>query len=175
MMNQRTNVRAGGVMLMLLLSVVGVQGLAAPAEASSRVVHATGTSTLVDVSFVEVVPRGQQCLLYVDQVTTLEGTLEGTSTTVSPAVIRYFATCEDVFATGGAGIVSTYRSVAHFVGVDGEEATLRAVGRTDAAGDYQGIITVHGDLNGVLHETASAPLPGSPFVSTWEGILIVGD
>ncbi|MET0325422.1 MAG: hypothetical protein ABW219_09385 [Ilumatobacteraceae bacterium] len=173
-MNTRAMVRAGGATLMSLVSVIGVQGVGASAMASPRVVHATGTATITDTEFVDYVSRGQQCIIRVDQVTAYTGDLEGTWESTRPSEIRYFATCDELFATDGAGIPSAFSAVGHFVGTDGSEATLRAVGRTDAAGNYRGIIAAHGEVNGVLQESASFA-PGSPPNSTYDGILVIDD
>ena len=154
---------------MSLVSVVGLQGVGVPATASSRVVHATGTTTLTDAEFVGVESRGQQCLIYVNQTITYTGDLEGTSEDVEPAQIRFFATCAELEATGGAGIRSMYSVTRHFVGT-GKEATVRDVSWGDGAGTYQGIITVRGDLNGVLHESASPP--DVPPTSTYDGLVV---
>jgi hypothetical protein len=169
MMNVRT-VRAGGVVTMLVASVIGLPGRDSPVEASSRVIHATGTLTLLGADSFELVPRQHQCLLRLHQTVAVAGTLEGADSV--EAQIRWFATCDEVFATNGAGIVSTYNAVGHYVGVDGKEATLRDVSRTDAAGDAEGIITVQGDLNGILRETATTPPPGGTLVSTYDGFLV---
>jgi hypothetical protein len=164
---------AGGAILISLAAMIGLQGVATHAVASSRVVHATGTETLTGASNVELVARGKQCVIYVDQMVKYEGALNGTAESVRPSEIRYFATCDKVVAAAGAGIPSTFSSVTHFVSTDGRvEATLRSVGRTDATGEYNGIETVHGDLNGILHVT------GSPFLSptaTYDGNLVVRD
>ena len=169
-MNVRTVVRAGGVMTMLMASVAGLQGRAAPVEASSRLIHATGTLTLLGADSFEFIPREQQCVLKFHQTVAIAGTLEGTDSV--DAQLRWFATCDEVFATLGAGIVRTYNAVGHYVGVDGKEATLRVVGRADATGDYEGIIAVQGDWNGILDETASDPPPGSPLISHYDGFLV---
>jgi hypothetical protein len=169
-MNVHTAVRAGGVMTMLMVSVIGVQGRASAVEASSRVVHATGTLTLLGADSFELVPRQHQCLLRLHQTVAVAGTLEGADSV--DAEIRWFATCDEVFAANGAGIVRTYNAVGHYVGVDGKEATLRGVSRADVAGHVEGIIAVQGDLNGILHETASDPPPGGTVMSTYDGVLV---
>jgi hypothetical protein len=170
-MTVRTNVRASGAVLMLMVSMIGLQGLATPAVASSRAIHATGTETLTGAANVELVPRGGQCVIYVDQAVKYEGALDGRATSVRPSQIRYLATCDKVLVAGGVGIPSTFRAVTHFVSADGTvEATLRSVGSTNTSGDYKGIETVQGDLNGILQ------VAGSPFSSptaTYEGSLFV--
>jgi hypothetical protein len=170
-MKVRTNVRAGGVMLMLLVSAIGLQGFASPAMARPRVVHAAGSFSLAfDLDTIELVPQGQQCLFYVNEVITYTGTLEGTSETVGPVQVRLFATCEEATSPDAVGIPSTFSAVEHFVGTDGKEATFRDVGRTDAAGNYEGIMAVHGDLNGILHVTGSGGPDGR-----YEGQLVLKD
>ena len=102
---------------------------------------------------------------------TYTGTLEGTSDTVGPVQIRFFATCEEVFATEGVGIRSNFSDIEHFVGTggiaEGKEATFRTVGRTDAAGNFEGTIALHGDLNGRLRTVASGAN------GTYEGMVVV--
>ena len=173
-MSPRAKVRAGAAMLVSLASMVGLQGVGAtPAMAAPRVVHATGTATLTDFEFVDVVSQGQQCLIYVDQTIAYAGALEGTSEDVEPSLTRYFATCDELRATGAAGVRSIYSATRHFVGTDGKEATLRDVAIGDGTGSYKGVITVHGDLNGLLHESASPP--DFPPTATYDGILIVSN
>jgi hypothetical protein len=170
-MNVGTAVKAGGLITVLAASVIGLPGGVSPVEASARVIHATGTQTLLGAdSFELAAAPPNQCVLDLHQTTELAGTLDGANSI--QAEIRWFAPCDEVFATTGPGIVSTYHAVGHYVGVDGKEATLRYVGRTDAAGDYQGIIAVQGDLNGALHQTGSIPLPGAPVSSNYDGILV---
>jgi hypothetical protein len=125
---------------------------------------------LTEVVVVDLVPKGQQCVLRVDEKTTYVGDLDGTSEMPRPAEIRFFATCDEVSATGGAGIPSTFNGVEHFVGADGSEATIRQVGATDSTGNYRGLATVHGDLNGVLQVAAS---PASYPTGNYHGILVV--
>ena len=124
---------------------------------------------------IELVPRGQQCLFYANEVITYTGTLEGTSVTVGPVQVRLFATCEEAEAAAAEGVVvpSTFRAVEHFVGtgaMDGMEATFRDFGRTDAAGNFEGITVVHGDLNGVLHVTSGASEGPN---GRYEGLLVL--
>jgi hypothetical protein len=170
-MNTRAKLRAVAAMVVSLVSVVGLQG-ATPAMAAPRVVHATGMETITGIDFVDIVSRGQQCLLRVNQTVMYEGTLEGTAETVRPSELRYFATCDELMATGGVGIARTFSGVVHFVGADGTEATIRAVGRADAEGNYRGIAAVHGDLNGILVETQTA---ASGPTATYDGTLVVKD
>jgi hypothetical protein len=162
-------------MLLSLASVVGLQGVGAPATAAApRIVHVSGTTSLADAQVVDFGPRGRHCVLRVDQVVAYEGDLEGTLTTTRPSEIRYFATCAEVEAAGFTGIPSAFNSTGHFVGTDGNETTMRSFGATDAAGHYEGITVAHGDLNGILHVSAS-PTPGSPPFATYNGSLVVND
>jgi hypothetical protein len=47
---------------------------------------------------------------------------------------------------------------------------MRSAGRTDAAGNYEGVTVVQGDVNGVPHVTSS---PASFPTATYEGVLVV--
>ena len=175
MITTRAMVKAGGAMLLSLASVIGLSGVNAPVTASARrIVHVSGTTSLAAAQVVDFGPRGQHCVLRVDQVVAYEGDLEGTLTTTRPSEIRYFATCAQVEDAGFIGIPSAFNSAGHFVGADGNEAALRSFGATDAAGHYEGVTVAHGDLNGVLHVTAS-PTPGSPPFATYNGTLVVND
>jgi hypothetical protein len=173
-MNLRAIVRVGGVMLMSLASVVGVQGVgAAPAMASSRVVHATGTGCCAELDFdsIQLFPQGQNCLFTADtHGGRLSGTLEGTVELVEPEQLLFFDTCEELVADPFKPRADLYRAVSHYVGNDGKQATLRDFGRTDETGFYRGIAVVSGDLNGVLHVSG----PGFGPV-TYDGILVVKD
>ena len=169
-MNVRTKVETAGVMLMSLASALSFQGLASPVMASSRPVHATGSFELdFDLETIELVEQGQQCLFHVEETITYTGTLKGTSTTVGPVQVRLFATCEEAVAANGAPIPSNFSAVEHFVGIDHREATFRTVGRTDAAGNFEGTIALHGDLNGRLDVVASGT------TGTYDGFVVVTD
>ena len=171
-MKVRTDVRAGWVMLTLLVSAIALQGVASPAVASSRVVHAAGSFIEFDLDSIELVPRGQQCPLYANETITYTGTLEGTSETVARSRFGSSPPVRRPTPRESVGITSTFRAVEHFVGTDGTEATFRDFGRTDAAGNFEGIMVVHGDLNGILHVTAPA---GAEPGGNYEGLLVVND
>jgi hypothetical protein len=168
MMNTRAKVRAGAAMLMSLASVIGLQGVGAPAMADSRVVHVSGTITYtVDFDSAQLVPRGQQCLLLADFSSHVTGSLVGE--TEGSEQILFFVNCGEENANS-----DNYRAVEHFVGTDGEfagkEATFTDVGRFDK-GIYTGISRVQGDMSGVLHVTGSA----STGIVTYDGNLVVND
>ena len=148
-------------------SMLGFQALAAPAQAAEAPMLATGTYTVTSVSSVELVPAGQQCVAYVEDVVTFTGTLAGTSETVSPAEVRFFATCDELVAAGFSGIRSTFHAVEHLVLLDGTEATLVSVGGTDTEGNFQGTSTLRGGLHGVLHTAGVSGQSG-----TYEGQVI---
>jgi hypothetical protein len=161
-------------LVVLLVSVIGLQGFASPVMASSPVIPATGSLFVEgDPATFEFVQQGQQCLIQFEEVITYTGTLEGTSDTLGPVEIRFFATCEEVFATEGVGIPSNFSAVEHFVGTggiaEGKEATFRTVGRTDAEGNFEGTIALRGDLHGRLKLATSGPS------GTYEGVVVVRD
>jgi hypothetical protein len=167
-MSVRTKVKAGGPMMTLLVSAISLQAHPSAAAASSRVVHVTGTLSITAAEVVDVVSLEHQCVIHLNQTVTYEGDLEGTSQTVRPSELRYLASCDELVATGGVGIRRTFSGLEHFVGTDGREATIRDVGAADAAGNFNGISVVHGDLNGVLHETQTA---ASGPTATYDGLL----
>ena len=155
-------------LLILFGSVIGMLILANPSGASSPPVLASGAYTVAIVpGTAELVPQGKQCIVYVETRTTYTGTLEGMSETVGPVQVRFFATCEELVASGFTGIRSVSRAEEHFVGDDGTELTLLLVGRTDTEGIYQGTIVVQGDLQGVLRDEGASGVAG-----TYEGRLV---
>lgn len=154
-------------LLLLAASMLGVQALAPPARVAAAPVLATGTYVITSVLSVELVPAGQQCVAYVEDIITLTGSLAGTSNTVSPGEVRLFATCDEVTAANFSGIRSNFHAVEHLVLEDGTEASLVSVGRTDADGNFQGTSTLRGGLHGVLHTAGVSGEAG-----TYEGLVI---
>jgi hypothetical protein len=157
-------------LLVLLTTVVAVQALSGLTAASSPPVLATGTWTFAILpETLQLVPQGQECLVHVETTVTYTGAVEGVTTSVGPVDARFFSTCDEFVAAGFVGIANVFRAVAYFVGADGTEATLVSVGRTDAAGVYEGTSSLVGDLHGVLHFTGTSGVGG-----TYEGRVARG-
>jgi hypothetical protein len=144
-----------------LVSTVGLYSFASPAMASSEAIPVTGTISWVPVGKCVTTaticigpfgftPQGQQCLITVHQRLTYSGGLEGYSDTVGPVQWRFFAPCDEVLTSGGAGLPNIVSDVEHFVGNDGREATFVAIGKNDGFGHFDGTLALHGDLNGNL-------------------------
>jgi hypothetical protein len=154
------------VLFALLMPVFGVLALADPAAANSgRLIHAAGTfSVTYDFASLQVEPQGQQCILRVQETVTFTGTLAGASATVEPAEAVFFATCDEVLANPEP-FRDEFRDVEYYIGDDGTEATLTAVGAR-ADGVYRGILIVQGDLQGLLHQV------GTSAGGTYEGVLV---
>ncbi len=171
-MNRRTHMKVGGLMPILVVSALTPQMFASPAIASSRTIHASGSfSFTIDFDSIELVQQGQQCLFYASEVTTYTGTLAGTSVTEGRVEVKLFATCEEAVNAGpGGGIRSNFRAVESFESDDGRKATFRDVGGTDTEGHYEGIVAIHGDLNGVVNVVGGAGPTG-----TYDGFVVVND
>ena len=90
------------VLVMVLTTVVAVQALSGLTAVSAPAVLATGTweISLVPDSPVELIPQGQHCLVRAEVMVTYTGTLEGVTHTVGLQGNLWFATCDELVASG---------------------------------------------------------------------------
>ena len=146
---------------------------ASPALAAqpAQQVHATGHfDALVDFSTLTLTPRGQNCLLDVRGQLVFTGTLEGTATGHTSALV--FATCEEVMAglVAGTFYPDVFKSELAFTGtVNGEpvEATGWYMGRSED-GVIDGRLVLHGDVRGELDVDARIAVGGE-----YDGTVVV--
>jgi hypothetical protein len=102
-----------------------------------------GTFTaVVDFSTLSLTPRGRNCRLVVDGMLVFSGTVEGTATGTTTALV--FAPCSEVATTPPGTYRDIFTSELRFVGtVNGEAATADAL--------YQGVTEVGGAIDAHLH------------------------
>jgi hypothetical protein len=97
---------------------------------------------VVDFSTLSLTPRGRNCRLVVDGKLVFSGSIEGTATGTTTALV--FAPCSEVTTTPPGTYRDVFTSDLHFVGtVDGEAATANVL--------YQGVTQVGGTIGGHLH------------------------
>lgn len=97
---------------------------------------------VVDFSTLTLTPRGRNCRLVVDGMLVFSGTVEGTATGTTTALI--FAPCSEVATTPPGTYRDVFTSELRFVGtVDGEPAEADAL--------YQGVTLVGGAIEGHVH------------------------
>jgi hypothetical protein len=138
----------------------------APAPRRARRVETSGDfAALVDFSTLTLTPRGRNCLLQVKGQLVFSGTIEGTATGQTNALV--FAPCSEVATTPPGTYRDVFRSELVFEGtVDGQpaEANLLYMGRVQPGGridgrlvfsngvagrlDAQGVVAVGGQYSG---------------------------
>jgi hypothetical protein len=141
--------------------VVGPEG-AALAVSAARQVDASGEfAALVDFSTLSLTPRGQNCLLVVAGRLVFSGTIEGTATGVTTALVS--APCEDVATTPPGTFSDVFHSRLSFEGtVDGEPAQADVIyaGRVQPGGAIAGRLLFSGDVRGELSADARVAVGG---------------
>ena len=132
------------------------EGSAVTAHSAARV-HVSGDYVaLVDFSTLTLTPRGTNCLLEVDGQLVFTGTIQGTATGRTSALV--FAPCADVASNPPGTFGDTFKSEATFEGaIDGEPARahLRYVGRVHPGGAISARLIFSGGVSGSL-ETHNA-------------------
>ena len=120
--------------------------------AGARRVEATGHYTaVVDFSTLTLTPRGRNCRLEVDGTLFFTGTIEGTATAHTSALV--FAPCADVATTPPGTYRDVFTSRMVFDGtVDGEpaHANLLYQGETEVGGAIDAHLIFSNGLAGVL-------------------------
>ena len=163
-----------GTAALLLCGCADAPGIVAPgsparAAHAARQVDAAGSfDAIVDFSTLTLTPRGENCLLEVSGQLVFTGTLQGTATGQTSALV--FATCEEVAAAPGTH-PDIFRSELAFEGtVDGEpvEATGWYMGRSTPEDGIDGRLVLHGDVRGELDVAARIAVGG-----TYQGSIVV--
>lgn len=146
---------------------LALQGGAASAR---RPIRASGEfAANVDFSTLTLTPRGAHCLLVVDGELVFTGTIEGTATGTTTALV--LAPCSEVAAAPPGTHRDVFRSVLEFEGTVGGEATTARVvyqGGVREGGEIQGHIRLTGGVVGVLDADAVVAVGGS-----YDGIVVV--
>ena len=137
--------------------------LAHPTSALSPVV-ASGTFTAqINPASITLAPAvGGNCVLTVNGVLTFSGTLDGTATGTTTALI--FATCDQVATTPPGTFADVFRFVGDYAGtVAGQPASgsLTYAGSARAGGAITALITLRGDSSALLRADAVVAVGGS--------------
>ena len=140
------------------------------AEQAAGPTEVSGTyDAVVDFSTLSLTPRGRNCRLVVDGMLVFSGSIEGTATGTTTALI--FAPCSEVATTPPGTYRDVFTSELRFVGtVNGEPATADALyqGVTQVGGAIEGHLHFSNGVAGVLDVDAVVAVGGS-----YEGSLVV--
>lgn len=126
-------------------------------------------AALVDFETLTLTPRGQNCLLTVDGRLVFSGTIAGTATGTTSALV--FATCPKVATTPPGTFPDVFRSELEFEGtVDGEPATAKLLymGSVQVGGAIDGRLIFSRGVSGMLDAQALVAVGG-----TYSGKLVV--
>jgi hypothetical protein len=147
------------------------QSLSPAREASpAQQVDASGSfDAFVDFSTLTLTPRGQNCLLTVKGLLVFHGTIEGTGTGQTNALVS--ATCEEVASAPPGTYPDVFKSELVFVGtIGGQEVTANALymGRSQPGGHIDGRFVFSHGAAGRLDADAQIAVGG-----TYQGQLVV--
>ena len=133
-------------------------------------VEASGQfDALVDFSTLTLTPRGRNCLLQVDGQLVFTGTIEGTATGQTTALV--FAPCSDVATTPPGTFRDVFKSELVFEGtIGGEpaEANLLYLGRVQPGGEIAGRLVFSRGVAGRLEAEALVAVGG-----TYSGSVVI--
>jgi hypothetical protein len=150
-------------LVMVLVGMAAVMLAATPSASAAPPIPATGTfDAVVDFSTLQLTPRGQNCLLEVEGELVFEGTLQGTASGTTAALI--FATCDEVLANPPGTFRDVFMSKLVFTGqADGVpvEASMTYQGQVSEGGEIRAIIRVSRGLVGVMDVEARVAEGGS--------------
>jgi hypothetical protein len=122
------------------------------AASAARKVQASGHfAALVDFSTLTLTPKGRNCLLQVNGQLVFSGTIEGTATGQTTALV--FAPCSDVAASPPGTFRDVFKSELVFEGtVDGEPARANVLymGRVQPGGEIVGGLVFSRGVQGRL-------------------------
>ena len=140
------------------------------AAAAHQVEAAGDFDAIVDFTTVSFTPRGSNCLLVVEGALVFTGTIEGTASGVTSALV--FAPCEDVSTTPPGTYRDVFRSELEFEGtVNGGELTHAKVlyqGGVEVGGEIDAHIIFSNGIAGVLDASAIVAEGG-----TYRGSVVV--
>jgi hypothetical protein len=158
------------VLAAFCLAVVGCAdstGITRPDVSLQAVVNGpvavSGTyDAVVDFSTLRLTPRGANCLLQVDGQLVFSGTIEGTATGTTSALV--LATCAQVATTPPGTFRDVFKSELEFEGtIDGvpAQASMIYQGRVQEGGVIEGRIILSNGAAGVLDVDARVAVGGS--------------
>ena len=139
------------------------------ARTARRIAAAGEFQTFVDFSTLTLTPRGRNCQLEVDGEVLFTGTIEGSGSGHTSALV--FAPCSDVAAAPPGTYPDVFRSrIDAELSVDGQPATAKMIyqGRSAPGGAIDGRLLLHGGVRGVLQADARIAVGG-----TYEGAVVV--
>ena len=139
------------------------------AAAARRVETSGDFAAIVDFSTLTLTPRGSNCLLEVEGQLVFTGTIEGTATGRTSALV--FASCADVATSPPGTYPDVFKSELTFEGtVDGEpaEANVLYMGRVQVGGEIDGRLVFSNGVEGVLEAEAIVAVGGD-----YSGFLVV--
>lgn len=129
---------------------------------AARRVAASGTfAALVDFSTLTLTSRGRNCLLEVNGQLVFSGTIEGTGTGRTSALV--FASCDEVASTPPGTYPDVFRSRLVFEGTIGGEpaaANLLYRGRVQPGGQIEGRLVFSNGVRGRLEAEAMVAVGG---------------
>jgi hypothetical protein len=139
------------------------------ASAARRVETSGEFTALVDFSTLTLTPRGRNCLLRVNGQLVFSGTIEGTATGQTSALV--FAPCSQVATTPPGTFRDVFKSELVFEGtVNGKaaEANLLYMGRVRPGGEIDGRLVFSRGIAGRLEAEAVVAVGG-----TYSGSVVI--
>src|SRR5215213_1867003 len=134
----------------------------ARSASAARQIQAQGHfDALVDFSTLTLTPRGSNCLLQVKGQLVFTGTIEGTATGQTTALV--FATCSEVASSPPGTYPDVFHSELVFEGtVDGEPAQANGLytGRSEPGGHIDGRLILSSGVAGRLEVDAQLAVGG---------------
>ena len=133
-----------------------------PSVSAAPVATSGEFDALVDFSTLTLTPRGRNCLLVVDGQLVFSGTIEGTATGTTSALV--FAPCSDVSTSPPGTFRDVFRSELEFEGtVDGAPAQGRMLyqGGVREGGRIEGRVLLSRGISGALEVDAQVAVGGS--------------
>ena len=155
-------IAVAGTAALLFCGCTDAPGLLAPtapraaSESAARQVDASG-----HFSTLALTPRGQNCLIDVDGRLVFSGTIEGTATGHTSALVS--ATCAEVASAPPGTYPDVFHSALVFDGtVDGQPVHAEGwyMGRSQPGGGIDGRLVFHGDMRGELDVQARIAVGG---------------
>jgi hypothetical protein len=149
-------------LMVIPIALVALVFAAAPSVSAAPPIPASGTFEAVIVfETLKLEPRGNNCLLEVEGSLEFEGTLEGTASGHTTALV--FAPCEEVADNPPGTFRDVFKSNLHFTGtVDGKPATAHMVfqGQVEEGGAARSIMRLSDGVRGVLKAEGVVALEG---------------
>ncbi len=151
------------LLVALLAVLLAPIALASPVSAASHVDASGSFTAQIDPASITLAPAsGGNCVLSVNGVLTFSGTLMGTATGSTTALI--FASCAQVATTPPGTFADVFRFVGEYVGtVAGQpgSGSLTYAGVTRAGGNITAAIGLRGDSSALVRADAVVAVGGS--------------